>query len=49
MGIPLLIDVSAIQDEGQAGRPLVILASPDAVTTEDARTIAALKGSGANR
>lgn len=43
---PRVIDVSAIQDEGPNGAPLIILTSPDGVTTEDARTIAALIGAG---
>lgn len=43
---PRLIDVSAIIDEGPDGVPLIIFTSPDGVTNEDARTIAALIGAG---
>ncbi len=43
---PQLISISAIRDEGPNGAPLIILTSPDEVTAEDARTIAALIGAG---
>lgn len=43
---PQVVDVASVLDQGPSGPPLIIFASPDELTPETARTIAALLGAG---
>lgn len=43
---PQVVDVASVLDQGPNGAPLIILASPDALTAKSARAIAALLGAG---
>lgn len=43
---PQVVDVSSVPDQGPSGAPLIILTSPEELTPESARAIAALLGAG---